>query len=314
MHASARQTCFLVFFALLGLLAGCADEPTAPADAGTDGAGDRSADIRAVDRTHGDLTVSGGGVIHATEGLSAQVAFPGLGGTAARHVPTTVNVGFEGFDSGTAGGLPAQYRYLFIPAVWQGTVISNMYLYDLHGQHLITDDNPAWSAWTDYPADEAARVLTFSGLADGTYHLLTVQVRNGKGQVSEGTKYQVEVMNLVARSDVYRPDVLTDGADLGLSPASVAEYTVSPGQALSFSWTASGSQYNGVIVSARYGWDLADVDDPADPGWSIEPGLTPAHFASPTRSFASGTHSLWIRVVDDAGQVRTIERRFTVAP
>ncbi len=312
MNGSSRQTCFLVFLALLGFLAGCTDEPAAPTKAGTVGGGDLAAGSGAVVRNIGGLTESDGGVIHATAELSARVHFPGLGGFLAWPAPTTVRIGFEGTDPGAANGLPSQYRYLFIPAVWQGTVISNDYLYNLHGQNLIADTNPGWSTWTDFPADEAARILTFGGLAADTYHLLALQVRDAKGHVSVGAKYQVNVMNLVARSYVYSPEVLTDGAALGVSRALAEEYAVSPGRALSFSWTASAQNYNGVIVSSRYGWDLADVDDPADPGWSVEPGLTPAHFASPTRSFAAGTHSLWIRVVDDAGQVQVLVRRFIV--
>jgi hypothetical protein len=82
------------------------------------------------------------------------------------------------------------------------------------------------------------------------------------------------------------------------------EYVVvAPGEALDFSWSAEYDVQEtvGTIVGYRYGWDVADPNDPYDPNWAYE-GLAEVTSA-PTQSFSSGAHSLVIRVEDDQGRV-----------
>ena len=50
---------------------------------------------------------------------------------------------------------------------------------------------------------------------------------------------------------------------------------IASGQPLNFSWNATAESYAGEIVSYRYGWDVADVTDPDDPG-SLYRGLIEA--------------------------------------
>lgn len=86
--------------------------------------------------------------------------------------------------------------------------------------------------------------------------------------------------------------------------------TVAPGQELDFSWTAEFDiDVGATITGYRYGWDVADFNDPDDSGW--ETGWTNV-LSAPTRSFAEGTHNLIVLVTDDLGRTTSGEIRINV--
>lgn len=72
-----------------------------------------------------------------------------------------------------------------------------------------------------------------------------------------------------------------------------------PGIPLNFKWSADASEYGGEIVGYRYGWDVQDLDDPAD--WDVS--LSPYNRAAPERILYSGSHTFFIQVIDNGGKV-----------
>jgi len=74
------------------------------------------------------------------------------------------------------------------------------------------------------------------------------------------------------------------------------ELVVEVDVALEFSWLADASGYGGIITGYRYGWDVADPDDPDDPGWATD--FQPDLLSAPPQSFSEGLHSLHILAQD----------------
>lgn len=136
--------------------------------------------------------------IYGTDSVTARVLYPGLDLREATRVPATVDIGFEGSDADAPDLQPARYRYLLIPAVWEGSVILVRDQYDHHCENLVTWDHPEWSAWLDYPADTVDRIVSFDDLEIGGFYLFAVQMMDDSCGVSEGREYAVEVMNMFA--------------------------------------------------------------------------------------------------------------------
>jgi len=70
-----------------------------------------------------------------------------------------------------------------------------------------------------------------------------------------------------------------------------------PGIALNFRWRADASSYGSVISGYRYGWDVADINNPDD--WEV--GFSPSHTSAPPKTLYSGVHELYVEAIDEAG-------------
>ncbi len=93
------------------------------------------------------------------------------------------------------------------------------------------------------------------------------------------------------------------GRLIGSGLGNTRTFDIAPGQPLNFSWAANASHPGGTIVSYRWGWNLADPDDPADPGWAVPPGLEPENRRIPDdTTFLTGVHQLIIEAVDNLGR------------
>lgn len=79
------------------------------------------------------------------------------------------------------------------------------------------------------------------------------------------------------------------------------EVTTVENDPLDFSWLAVLGGSGTPIEAYRYGWDLADPDDPWDPNWATDWQVD--LLAAPTIAFASGTHTLHVAVRDVAMNV-----------
>jgi hypothetical protein len=69
-----------------------------------------------------------------------------------------------------------------------------------------------------------------------------------------------------------------------------------PGVPLKFSWHADASSYGGQVVCFQWGWDVADVNNPSD--WDSD--CSPYNLAM-AKTWYAGVHTLFVRVVDNAG-------------
>jgi hypothetical protein len=253
-------------------------------------------------------------------GLAGQNASVGL--------PATMTFGFTGIDpdAGPTGGPPARFRYLFRRAEAPDQphqYISDPFAYAPYVDELVGFADSLWTDWQPYPLDPAARRVTFPQQAqfddeDNLIHyLFAVQVMDTTGVVSSGRGYGLQVANVHVSTTlapllaVSEPYLLHDEFS---GTANLVVYDIVVDMELNFSWLATADHYGAAIAAYRWGWDLADPDDPNDPGWSLPPGLSPAHLQAPPQSFGSGVHTLTIRCWDDRDQLTQVVVRLDVVP
>ena len=83
-----------------------------------------------------------------------------------------------------------------------------------------------------------------------------------------------------------------------------------PGVPLNFHWSATAEDYGGRIVGYRYGWDVADLNNPSD--WPVT--YSPFNLAAPERAIYSGTHTFFIEVIDNAGTTTLAQMQINIIP
>jgi len=233
-------------------------------------------------------------------------------GTRAR-VPPTVSFLFTGNDPDFVTGLPTKYRYLWKRALRSnGQYLTNVTDYNSEIEELASFADSAWTDWLPFPREEEDRRITFRDQLvldennEEIHYLFAIQVQDTAGAVSVGRAYGRQVGNVRIVTD--QTPVLTV-IETFLGPAvNRRDYDIAGGQPLNFRWSADASGYSGNVESYRYGWNVADPDDPNDPGWALPAGDSPQHRRAPQISFSSGTQRLTIHATDDSGQTA----RFTV--
>lgn len=239
----------------------------------------------------------------------------GFSNQGAKLLPPTFTFTLNGTDLDSPSGRPARYRFMLKSAVdGAGNPIQTPAEYNLHFQDVLTLEDEAWSEWLDFPAAPEDIELTFVDLADDGYFLISVQVLDADGASNNPFVYQRSTFHIKVLEGFFRPEVYLAEVFLGAAIGSEMLSEIAAGQPLNFSWTASAEAYGGQIASYRHGWDLADVDDPNDPGWTGPPGLDPNDLYATERSFTDGLHTVTLRVEDDAGQVRVMRWTLRVVP
>ncbi len=290
-----------------------ADQPNFPGDPAGDPRSFRSHSlfVRAVDATGAkDPTPAYISFTSTTLVPTCRVVFSkGLPDRGPQVAPPTVNVGWEGDDPDFGQKMPTRVRYLWkkAPSVDGRYYYLNNYI----NQDSLTFDDPDWSAWQPYKPLQADRMIPFSQQEDGMFYLFAVQVQDTAGAVSVGLGYQKEVGHFQVQYNRFKPGVTVDEQFLGPGNQTAE---VASGQPINFKWTADASSYGGHIVSYRHGWDITNLDDDADPGWAVPPGLSPQNLFDRERTFQEGIHTFSLRVTDDSGQHKDFQRVIKVIP
>lgn len=230
----------------------------------------------------------------------------------AQAVPPTVRFGFSSIDPDSPHGATAEFRYLWKRALYNGQYVRTRYMYDQLVDELVSFADPAWSDWLPYPTDFASRIVTLPNqpMYDETgrmiVYLFALQARSASGTVSVDRTYGRVVHNVYVSSS-FSPLLTVNEANLGTDTFTGVngwrEHTIASGQVLQFDWEGTIEDYIGVVAAYQYGWDVADPDDPNDPGWAVLPGNTPQHQQTDPTSFTDGTHTLTIQCWDDIDQL-----------
>ena len=84
------------------------------------------------------------------------------------------------------------------------------------------------------------------------------------------------------------------------------------GVPLEFKIRASAVHYGGTITGYRYGWDIADLNDPEQWEIDVTPFLSVA--TVPGRTFFFGTHTLTMEVMDNSGYCSRVEVKVNIVP
>jgi hypothetical protein len=240
-------------------------------------------------------------------------------------LPSTVTVIYRGSDPDFATGLPTEYRYLWKPALLQdgATYCTTERTFNNNVDFLVPFADSLWTEWRRFSADEDARTVSLPNQlardAQGRriHYLLALQARDTAGAVSIDRTYSQQVANMYITENL-SPSLLVRERFLGnrLFAGIGSSWTedVAAGQEMAFTWSADVSGYAGIVEGYRYGWDVADPNDPGDPAWVDLPGISAQFRRTQPRAFASGSHTLTIEVIDNSDQVTRALIQVNVVP
>jgi len=173
-----------------------------------------------------------------------------------------------------------------------------------------------WWPWVYYRADEdSGKFWTSPPLEFGTY-IFAMRAKDEAGAVTPVLDELTNVRRLRVSTrltgpfltvfNIYMGSVVTTTCS---TPLTILD--VPAGISVGFTFSATAESYGGLVSGYRYGWDIADLDDPDQ--WEVD--FTPfvgtqANTAS--RPFYFGTHTLTIDVVDNSGYCSRVEIKVNV--
>jgi len=242
----------------------------------------------------------------------------------AQRVPPVFTLRWSGTDPDFELDAPTRVRYLLKTAQLpdQTGYITSKYQYDRAVDQLITFSDPGWSDWIPYGQDDEDRSVTFTrperdAQGERIAYLFAIQAQDTAGAVSLDRGYARTVHNFVIDSSkrpllVVRERFL--GTFSGVSVIAPSTIDIAKNQPLRFQWSGDASSYGGTIAGYRYGWDVTEPDDPNDPGWQVQFGLSDAHMEAPVRTFGSGQHTLLIQCIDNSGLMTEARIILSVVP
>ena len=152
-----------------------------------------------------------------------------------------------------------------------------------------------WSPWISKDAPGDSGLTTIAGndefLQIGRDYIFAVQAMDDAGAISSvfsnyNNVRHFFVMEPTGSLITYYEPVLGSGNFLGTNYTPKV-YAMSAGFPMTFSWSGDASMYGEVVQSYRYGWDVADVNDPAE--WNCSP--SPYVKSAPNARFYSGVHT-----------------------
>ena len=162
-----------------------------------------------------------------------------------------------------------------------------------------------WKKWYSLDAEGDSGISTILGddeiIPSGRAYLLAVQAKDDAGAVSAIFNLETNARAFTVRIPtgpflIVSETYLGRFKFLGIDLVSVST-SVPPGFEMNFSWTGDASAYGGVVSSFRYGWDIEDLNDPAD--WAVFP--SPYVKTALPRTYYSGIHTLYVEATDNLG-------------
>lgn len=203
-----------------------------------------------------------------------------------------------------AGGLePKAIRTLLIPLETDsGDCFSRI---RFETESPIRGDDPSWGPWIPW-SDPASRTITYPRQDVDAKLVFAVQAMDAAGAVTPTFEWERNVRHIEigqGQLPILRVNEPILGERGFIGRNGFYSYEIYGGQELRFRWEGDASHYAGVIEAYRYGWDLADPDNPNDPGWAVPWGNGPTYIAAPPRSYAAGSPNLIIQCRDNQGQV-----------
>ncbi|HEX5133042.1 MAG TPA: hypothetical protein VFX92_11225, partial [Candidatus Krumholzibacteria bacterium] len=179
-----------------------------------------------------------------------------------------------------------------------------------------------WSHWVYYKAPgDSGRSWTSPPQEFGTY-MLAVRAKDEAGAITPVLDEQFNARRvrvstrttgpLFIMSNIYLGSVTTTSCS---TPTTILDIPASVG--LDFRLTATADSYGGTVSGYRYGWDIADLNDPEQ--WEVdftpfvsEDDLKRPTAKTPARAFFFGTHIFTAEVIDNSGYCSRIEVKVNV--
>ena len=214
-------------------------------------------------------------------------------------------VGRDPIDDPSNTQDPDSIRYLW------GQVIDTLGVYN-PGFDMPNDMNAnperyenRWQPWIFYRAEEDSGKSTIIGddevLETNRSHAFAVQAKDEAGAVTSIFTRGVNFRQFIV-SATKAPSLTIFEPFLGVvrfvgTNLTAEKRDLPPGIPLNFRWWADASTYGGQIVGYRYGWDVADINNPSD--WAVS--FSPFNLIAPERILYSGTHTFFVEAIDNAG-------------
>jgi len=185
------------------------------------------------------------------------------------------------------------------------------------------NDNPwryehMWKAWIYYNApDDSGRSTTIGDdeiLQLNKSHFFALQAKDEAGAITAIFDTQMNFRRFIV-SESAGPFLTITEPFLGSFRFIGTNFTaikrdLPPGVPLNFHWSATAEDYGGRIVGYRYGWDVADVNNPSD--WPVT--FSPFNITAPERTVYSGTHTFFVEVLDNAGTSTLAQMQVNIIP
>jgi len=233
---------------------------------------------------------------------------PILSGVGVQTLSRVITFGWEGrdpIDSPSNTQDPEAVRYMW------GLLIDTNGVYNPNFD-MVLDMNEnswryeeKWSPWIDYRAPGDSGRVTILGddeiLEMNKSHVFAVQAQDEAGAVTaifdRGTNFRQFIVSKKAGPLLTVIEPFLGGFQFLGTNLKAEKRDLPPGVPLNFSWRGDASSYGGEIAGYRYGWDVADVNDPND--WEVS--YSPFHRTAPERTLYSGVHTFFMEAIDNAG-------------
>jgi hypothetical protein len=182
-------------------------------------------------------------------------------------------------------------------------------------------DADDWGDWVWYGApDGSGKQWTTPPLWMGGY-VFAIRAKDEAGAITPVFDEEKNLRRLLVSetwppvltvTNPYMGSVVTSG--LG-APATIMDMPA--GLPIEFEWSATGLNDGSTVVAYRYGWDVADPDNPEH--WEVDwtpfppapPGEPPTARSDP-RTFYLGTHVFRVEVMDNSGFRSGAEIKFNI--
>jgi hypothetical protein len=183
--------------------------------------------------------------------------------------------------------------------------------------HLLTPAGAgAWHPWVYYRAPgDSGKSWTTPPQSFGTY-VFAVRAKDEAGavtpvldEISNWRRVRVSRRStgpLFTLKNAYLGQVVTSSCS---SPITILD--LPSGVPIDFTLSARAEHYGGTVSGYRYGWDIADLDDPEQWETDFTP-FTNANATVPARRFFFGTHTFTSEVIDNSGFCSRLEVKVNV--
>ncbi|MCK4537228.1 MAG: hypothetical protein KAV42_00385 [Candidatus Krumholzibacteria bacterium] len=259
-----------------------------------------------------DLQGRGSKVVHRsfTAWTIAPICFiehPPVGTTTYSTVITFRWTARDPIDSPSNSQDPDSIRYLYSQVLDKDGIYSpNFRILDDFNANP-QDYEHLWSNWIWYRASGDSGKTTKIGddevLELNRRHFFAVQAKDEAGAVTAIFENDVNIKQFLVSWKQGPLLTLTEPflggfqfLGTGMNPI---QKRLPPGIPLNFCWKATADDYGGEIVGFRYGWDIQDLNDPAQ--WAGS--FSPFTLCALERTLYSGIHTLFVEAKDDGGRI-----------
>ncbi len=241
----------------------------------------------------------------------------GDAGPSCTSGPLALAFGWEAVDPDNPEGEPEFIRYKLIPVFGNDGAC---YTRSQFAASTIVQDseNIPWSRWIRYDAPlDSGKIVRFSpqGVSNNDRFIFLAQARDVAGAITPTFEWGQNVWHIRATANKF-PELEVSERYLGgatfRSIGGGKAFAIVSRQPLEFTWSASAASYGGLIEGYKYGFDVADPNDPNDEGWFVDWGIGTNWQRSLPRTFSQGSPNFVVQVRDNSGSISRAVYQFQV--